>query len=101
MSKITKVFDLKARIKVSIDVSENGMEDTIKELCKALKDDSDKAKQHQARYMLSAAYEGGVDGLVEAVYTQAFRESFREGVVDFGFGGDEITVSPPQLVFKR
>ncbi|QHJ80129.1 MAG: hypothetical protein [Caudoviricetes sp.] len=100
MSKITKVFDLKSRIKVSIDVSEKELENTIKELCKALKDDSDKAKQHQARYMLSAAAERGMDGLVEAVFTQAFRESFREGV-DFGFGSDEIKVSPPQLFFKR
>lgn len=100
MSKITKVFDLKSRIKVTVDISEKVLEATIKELCVALKDDSDKAKQHQARYLLSAAAERGLDGLVEAVFTQAFREAFREGI-DFGFSDDSIKVSPPQLFFKR
>ena len=99
MSKVTKVFDLKARIKIKLELSDAEIERTIKMLADDMHSE-DKAKAYQSRYLLAAAYEGGVDGLVEAVFTQSFRESFRDGV-DFGFGGDEITVSPPQLVFKR
>ena len=100
MGKITKVFDLKARIKINLELSDAEIESTIKMLAEDIHSE-DKAEDYQSRYLLAAAYEGGVDGLVEAVFTQAFRESFREGVVDFGFGGDDITISPPQLVFKR
>ena len=100
MSKITKVFDLKTRIKIKLELSDAGIERTIKRLSDDMHSE-DKAKACQSRYLLAAAYAGGVDGLVDAVVTQAFRESFRKGEIDFGFDGDDITVSPPQLVFKR
>lgn len=100
MSKVTKVFDLKTRIKIKLELSDAEIERAIKMLAEDIHSE-DKAKAYQSRYLLAAVYEGGGDGLVEAVLTLAFRESFREGVVDFGVGEDEITVSPPQLVFKR
>lgn len=100
MSKYTKVFDLKTRVKATVELTDEEIKETIKRLIIDSKDESDKAKQHKANHLLRVAAFEGIDGLIEAVFTQSFRESFRDGV-DFGFVNDEITVSPPQLVFKR
>lgn len=103
MSKYTKVFDLKTRIKVSQEIPNEEVETIINGLIGAAKDESDPKKQHEAKYLLASAVTRGVDGMLEAILHIAIRKVFREeGGEVFGFGyGDDVTVSPPQLVFKR
>lgn len=106
MSKVTKVFDLKTRIKIVLDLSEKELDELIVLLAEkvngGISEKTPARDYNLAKHFLSVAYAGGYDALVEAMLTFHYRKNIREGLVERDmFVNGELTMSPPQLTFKR
>lgn len=105
MAKVTKVFDLKTKIKFVIDVPEGELELMVKEAADVYQSGVCEGKVTKAQWyiaasILEAAATKGIDGVLEASLRMAYRDAFREGQLDLGLT-DEVTMSPPTLSFKR
>lgn len=106
MSKITKVFDLKTRVKIVFELSEKELDELIVTMAEVVNggiSEKTTAREYNlAKHWLSVAYTDGYEALIESMLSHHYRETFREGLVELDmFDNGKLTMSPPQLVFKR
>lgn len=106
MSKITKVFDLKTRVKIVFELTEKELDELIVTMAEVVNggiSEKTTAREYNlAKHWLSVAYEGGYDALIESMLQFHYREAIREGLMELDmFDNGKLTMSPPQLVFKR
>lgn len=108
MSKITKVFDLKTRVKIVSVLSEKELDELIVAMAKVvnggISEKTTARGYNLAKHWLSVAYTGGYDALIESMLTFHYREAIRDGLMGLELDmldNGKLTMSPPQLVFKR
>lgn len=106
MGKVTKVFDLKTRVKIVFELSEKELDELIVTMAGVVKGgvtgEVTAREYNLAKHWLSVAYTGGYDKLIESMLTFHYREAIRDGLMELDmFDNGKLTMSPPQLVFKR
>lgn len=106
MGKVTKVFDLKTRIKLTIDITEEDLDELLIEAAGVVQAGvcegrTTKKQWHLANHFVQTAAAGGYEALIEAVITELYRGAIRDGLMELPSFDSGITMSPPQLVFKR
>lgn len=106
MNKITKVFDLKTRVKLVVELSEKELDELIVIMAKkvngGISEKTTAREYNLAKHWLSVAYKGGYDALIESMLQFHYRKAIRDGLIELDAPDNgKLTMSPPQLVFKR